>query len=101
MKSFNLSSSLQSLKAQIAILEQAKWSEVQGKANDLLEYDVGPFGEVPESPVNMTANGSSPPSAHGEKKKSKKSKKKKGRKKRESSSSSDTTAPVVSPGDGI
>ena len=47
-----------------AIPEQAKWSEVQGKANDLL----GSFGEVPESPVNMTANGSIPPSAHGEKK---------------------------------
>ena len=39
------------------------------------------LGEVLESPINMSANGSSPPSVYGERKISKKSKKKQGRKK--------------------
>ena len=55
--------------------------------NDLL----GPFGELPLSPLNMTANGSSPPSAHGEKKKSRIQLKEESRKKEAKNSSSNMT----------
>ena len=57
------------------------------------------LGEVLESPVNTTANRSSPPSAHGKKRKIKEIEEA-GKKKGRNSSSSDTTAPVA-PGDGI
>ena len=58
------------------------------------------LGEVPESPINMTAKGSSPPSVYGERKIIKEIEKEAGKKEVRNSSSSDTTAPVA-PGDGI